>query len=148
MTYFASRFGVSREFFAPFTFEERGGEIWATTALTPLGLTPCRPLGLRILRRMPHSLKPTSLFLRVLNRHITTSRVEIKGLDLLQRFLLGQTIETSLSDGFVAVSFRGDVLGCGSAKNGRLRALIPTQKRRELLNSLPFEGSVSPDASA
>ena len=88
------------------------------------------------MRRMPHAFKPTSLFLRVLNTRITASRIEIGRLDLLRHLLLGQTSETSLTEGFVALSFRGDLLGCGVVKNGRLRVLIPVQKRKELLDCL------------
>jgi len=85
---------------------------------------------------MPHAFKPTSLFLRVLNTRITASRIEIGRLDLLRHLLLGQTSETSLTEGFVAISFRGDLLGCGVVKNGRLRTRIPVQKRKELLDCL------------
>ena len=85
---------------------------------------------------MPHAFKPTSLFLQVLNTRINVSRVEIESLDLLRHLLLGQTSDTSLTDGFVALSFRGDLLGCGVVKNGKLRVLIPVQKRKELLDCL------------
>ncbi len=136
IVYFETRFGVFPSFLSVFSFEERKGEIWATTAPCPLDLSTLRPSGLRIMRRMPHAFKPTSLFLRVLNTRVTASRIEIERLDLLRHFLLGQTSETSLTDGFVAISFRGDLLGCGVVKNGRLRALIPVQKRKELLDCL------------
>ncbi len=134
--YFEARFGVSPSFFSPFSFEERKGEIWATTASCPPDLSTIRPSGLRIMRRMPHAFKPTSLFLRVINTRVTASRIEIERLDLLRQLLLGQTSETSLTEGFVAISFRGDILGCGVVKNGRLRTLLPVQKRKELLDCL------------
>lgn len=134
--YFEMRFGVPSSFFSAFSFEERKGEIWATTAPCPPDLSTLRPAGLRIIRRMPHAFKPTSLFLRVLNTRVTSSRIEIERLDLLQHLLLGQTSDTSLTNGFVAISFRGDLLGCGVVKNGRLRALLPVQKRKELLDCL------------
>ena len=141
--YFETRFGVSPSFFSAFSFEERKGEIWATTAPCPPDLSTLRPSGLRIMRRMPHAFKPTSLFLRVLNTRVTASRIEIERLDLLRHFLLGQTSETSLTDGFVAISFRGDLLGCGVVKNGRLRALLPVQKRKELLDYLLIEPPIA-----
>lgn len=134
--YFSVRFGVQRSFFARFTFEEKDGEIWATTAPFLCGVHSSRPPGLCILQRIRGLLTPTSLFLRVLDTRITTSRIEIDHLELLQRLLLGRTVETSISNGFIAISFRGDVLGCGSVKDGKLRALIPTQEKREILNSL------------
>ncbi len=136
IVYFETRFGVSPSFFSAFSFEERKGEIWATTAPCSPDLSTLRPSGLRIMRRMPHAFKPTSLFLRVLNTRITASRIEIERLDLLRQLLLGQTSDTSLTEGFVAISFRGDLLGCGVIKNGKLRALLPVQKRKELLDCL------------
>ena len=136
IVYFETRFGVPPSFFSVFSFEERKGEIWATTAPCSSDLSTLRPSCLRIMRRMPHAFKPTSLFLRVLNTRITASRIEIERLDLLRHLLLGQTSDISLTDGFVAISFRGDLLGCGVVKNGRLRALIPVQKRKELLDCL------------
>jgi hypothetical protein len=57
----------------------------------------------------------------------------------LRQLLRGQTSETSFTDGFVAISFCGDMLGCGVVKNGRLRTLIPTQKRKELLDCFLVE---------
>ena len=105
------------------------------STLSP-GLSTLRPSGLRIMRRMSHAFKPTSLFLRVLDTRITVSRIEIERLDLLRHLLLGRTSETSLTEGFVAISFRGDLLGCVVVKNGRLRVLTPVQKRKELLDCL------------
>jgi len=136
ISYFETRFGVFPSFFSAFSFEERKEEIWATTAPCPPDLSTIRPSGLRIMRRMPHVFKPTSLFLRVLNTQINVSRVEIESLDLLRHLLLGRTSDTSLTDGFVALSFRRDMLGCGVVKNGRLRTLLPVQKRKELLDCL------------
>ena len=134
--YFEMRFGIFPSFLSVFSFEERKGEIWATTVPSLPDLSTIRPAGLRIMRRMPHAFKPTSLFLRVLNTRITSSRVEIEDLDLLRHLLLGQTSDTSLTEGFVALSFRGDLLGCGVIKSGRLRALISVKKRKELLDCL------------
>ena len=138
--FFSSRFGVAREELEQLTFTElRGEEIWATSAPTPPGIASSRPAGLRILRRMPRGFKPTTVFLRLLDKRITAARMEVKDTSVLKQLLLGQPVAHLIDDGYVAISFRGDVLGCGVAKEGKVRALIPTQKRRELLGCLESE---------
>jgi len=139
-SFFSSRFGVPREVLERLTYTERaGGEIWATSAPAPQGIESSRPAGLRALRRMPHGFKPTTVFLCLLGDQITSSRAEIDDPALMKRLLLGQPVPYALQDGYAAISYRGDVLGCAAAKGGTLRALIPTQKRRELLGCMEAE---------
>jgi NOL1/NOP2/fmu family ribosome biogenesis protein len=135
IAFFETQFGVARAWLNELTFDERQGEIWATSAsLIPPLASPRLP-GLRILRRAPGGLKPTSVFLALLADRITARRVDTD-LDRLRKLLLGQWIPTDASDGHCAIVFRADVLGCGRVRDGRVRALIPTGRRRELLNAL------------
>ncbi len=139
-SFFSSRFGVSLNQLEQLSFIERGGgEIWATSAPTPTGIESSRPAGVRILRRMPHGFKPTTVFLCLLGRRITAARMEVEDVAILKLLLLGQPVAYAIDDGYVAISYRGDVLGCGVAKGGNVRALIATQKRRELLGCLESE---------
>jgi len=134
---FSSRFGVSLEFLNQLTFiEQKTGEIWATSAPTTSAVESSRPAGVRALRRMPQGLKPTSVFLRLLADRVRASRVEIDDLNTLRKLLLGQSVSVVVDDGYVAICYRGDVLGCGVCKDGRVRALIAVQKRRQLLECL------------
>lgn len=132
---FEQRFGVPRELLVDLTFIERREEIWARSAVPPPGIEPVRPPGLRALRRQADVLKPTSAFLIALGDHITASRVNLDA-DGLRRVLLGQRIPSQQADGYVALCFRGDVIGCGKLRGGSLRGLIPTGRRRELLGAL------------
>jgi hypothetical protein len=132
----AGRFGVSDETLLPLLFEERGEEVWVSTILFPPDLYLARPLGVRAFRRGPSGLKPTSTFLVRLGQEIRSARVEIAEVSLLRHLLLGQEMPCDLPPGFVALSFRGDVLGCGEARGGRLRTLLPTGRRKELLDLL------------
>jgi len=144
ISYFTSRFGVAREVLEELTYTERGGEeVWATSAPTPAGIMSSRPAGVRILRRMPRGFKPTTVFLCILGEEITASRMEIEDESVMRRLLLGQPIACALGDGYFAISFRGDVLGCGVAKDKKARALIPTQKRRVLLGCLESESALT-----
>jgi NOL1/NOP2/fmu family ribosome biogenesis protein len=134
---FEQRFGVTRESLADLTFIERREEIWACSSVPPPGIEPDRPSGVRALRRQADGLKPTSAFLVALGDRITASRVELDA-DALRRVVLGARIPSPLqqTDGYVALCFRGDVIGCGKARGGSLQALIPTGRRRELLDAL------------
>jgi len=139
LTYFKAHFGVAQEVLSLLTFQEKDKEIWAASAPLPEGIFSRRPSGLRILRRISSGLKPTSTVLQLLGDHITASRVEMVDVKELRMLLLGQTLPVDVPDGFVAIVFRRDVLGCGVVKGKRLRVLIPTAKRRDLLETLKFE---------
>ena len=133
--YFEERFGVDRAALCGLRFRERGDDIWADRSSEPIDIVARRPPGLRVLRRTPHGLKPTTAFLIHLGARITASRVEVD-LDRLEALLMGRKLDTLQSDGFVALSYRGDVVGCGRIGRGLLRAVIPTGRRRELLVAL------------
>jgi len=134
---FGERFGVPRGALDGLSFFERREEIWACRSLPPPGIESDRPPGLRALRRQAGGLKPTSTFLIALGPRITASRVDL-GADDLRRVLLGQRIPSPQvqTEGYVALCFRGDVVGCGKVRGGALAGLIPTGRRRELLGAL------------
>lgn len=131
------RFGVSAEALADLTFSENRGGIWACSSLPPRGIEPSRPSGLRAFRRQPDGLKPTSAFLITLGGRIAASRLDLD-MDDLRDVLLGQRIPAlpDHTDGYVALCFGGDVIGCGKIRGSRLHGLIPTERRRELLDAL------------
>jgi hypothetical protein len=141
VSYLNARFGVSRGDLADILFVEKKDEIWAATADVPAGLVASRPAGLRALRRTREGFKPTSVFLRSIGKWITFSRIEIESVLELQQFLLGQPVPCAIGDGFAAVSFCGDVIGCGAARGGLARTVIPTHMRRELLGCLEAEAN-------
>jgi len=81
-------------------------------------------------------MKPTSVFLMALGDRITRSRIAIS-FEELRALLQGQRIPTTSDDeGFVALVYLGDVIGCGRIRGGRLQALLPTGRRKELLDIL------------
>ncbi len=137
--YLNSRFGILPNSLAGISFSEKNDEIWAASAEAPLGIRARRLPGLRALRRTPEGLKPTSAFLRFIGERISSSCVEIGTVAELRRFLLGQPVPYMVPDGFVAVSFRGDILGCGVARHRQVLTLIPTHMRHELLGCLEAE---------
>lgn len=133
ISYFRDRFGVSEAWLESLVFAVKDDEIWAASAPCPEGLYSARLPGLRIARRAPRGLKPTSVFLATLGARITAARIAVDA-TALHALLMGQrvSIDDQL-DGYVALVYRQDVLGCGQVHSGKLRALIPTGRRRELL---------------
>jgi len=133
--YFAERFAADLSDLVRLRFIERGGDIWATTAFPTLDLAFSKTPGLRALRRTPHGLKPTSAFLTLLGPRLHRSVASLDT-DSLRQLLMGRQIETNLTDGFIALKLGDDILGCGRAFGGQITALIPTGRRRELLDAL------------
>ncbi len=135
LSYLADRFGVAPTDLTGLTFYQRSDEIWVVSVFPPEGISWTRPPGLRAFRRMPDGLKPTSALLILLGERITASRIPLNR-EELRDLLLGRSLDASIADGYVALSYRGDVVGCGRVRGGRLQALIPTGRRRELLEIL------------
>ncbi|MGB2983889.1 MAG: hypothetical protein WBC63_08545 [Candidatus Bipolaricaulia bacterium] len=133
--YFGKRFGVDRDTLIDLQFHEHGDDIWADTTSPALEIACRRPPGLRVLRRTPQGLKPTTAFLIHLGVRITASRVDLT-LEELEAIVLGRKLDSSHSDGHVALCYRGDVIGCGRVNRSLLQAVIPTGRRRELLEAL------------
>lgn len=136
LDWLGSRFGVPESAFESAAFtESAGGEIWISSNVSAGGLGVRRPPGLRALRRTPAGLKPTSAFLVAIGPLVAASRVEVD-VHVLRLLLLGRRTPTAGADGYVALSYDGDVLGCGLVADGVVHCLIPTGRRRELLDVL------------
>ena len=111
-------------------------EIWGGTGTSLPGIYSPRAIGLRIGRNFPKGFKPTSVFLSALGSLITRSLVHVE-LEAARQLLLGHRIPFSGTEvGYVALSYCGDILGCGRSHDGKLHALIPTGRRKELLEIL------------
>jgi hypothetical protein len=142
LNYLHSRFGVAESAFDSATFvESAGGEIWISSDVSAGSFAARRPPGLRALRRTPEGLKPTSAFLVAIGPFVASSRIEFDA-PALRLLVLGRRIPTVHADGYVALSYDGNVLGCGLVADGLVHCLIPTGRRRELLDSLDTAGGV------
>ncbi len=151
ISYFATRFGVAEAAFARIVFIPRTDDVWAASALAPATLTILRPPGVRAVRRWNGGLKPTSVFLRFLGGRITAARVEIEDCAILHTVLRGGTIPARVTLGYVALVFRGDVIGCGIARADAVKAVIPTGRRQALLEIISagcdlHHGNLPPDS--
>ncbi len=133
LNYLAARFGVSPPTLAGTAFSESSdGEIWISSD-APAGLRAPRPPGLRAFRRTPSGLKPTSAFLVAIGPAVVSGRADVDAASL-EQLLLGHRIPLGGDDGYVALAYDGYVVGCGAISDGILQSLIPTGRRRELLD--------------
>ncbi|MCX6094455.1 MAG: hypothetical protein NTY63_06520 [Candidatus Bipolaricaulota bacterium] len=135
LEFYGRVFGVAKGDLDTLDVTENNGEIWAAAARTPARVRTRRPSGLRALRLMPDGPKPTSTFLSCLGDRLHTARVNVS-LDSLRALLLGRRIGVDLPDSYVAIAYDGLVLGCGRVQRSELHTLIPTGRRRELLEVL------------
>ena len=135
-TFYEQQFGIPESFLRDLAIEANKEEIWGGTGVALPGIYSARHIGLRIGRNFPGGFKPTSVFLAALGELISRSEVSVE-LETLRKLLLGQRIPfAGIETGYVALKYRGDILGCGRCHQGKLQALIPTGRRRELLEIL------------
>jgi len=133
--YLAERFGITPARLGPALFAETpDGEIWISTSPT-LPVQTRRPAGLRALRRTPSGLKPTSAFLVSLASAVTAGHFPCSD-EALRALLLGRRLACSCPDGYVALTYGLDIIGCGLVADGTVHSLLPTGRRRELLDVL------------
>lgn len=134
--FYQQQFGIPEPFLRGLLIEVNKEEIWGGTGAVLPGLYSARPMGLRIGRNFPTGFKPTSVFLAALGPRISQSKIRVE-LEDLRKLLLGQRIPFSGPEkGYVALEYQGDILGCGRIHQGKLQALIPTGRRKELLEIL------------
>ena len=136
IAFYDRQFGIPESFIEGLIMEANKEEIWGGTGVLLPGIYSPRAIGLRIGRNFPKGFKPTSVFLTALGSLITRSVISVE-LEELRKLLLGQRIPFSGTEiGYVALSYHGDILGCGRSHDGKLHALIPTGRRKELLEIL------------
>ena len=137
--YLERRFGVPGSAFDDAAFAEvAGGEIWVATRDAARTGGARRPPGLRAFRRSPDGLKPTSAFLVSIGHLVASSRIDLDA-EGLRSLLLGRRLAADAADatdGYVALSYDGEVFGCGLIADGIVRCVIPTGRRQELLDVL------------
>jgi len=136
LEYLRESFGVEE---LPGKAVERARGIWLTTAdFVPPGVK-VHSVGVRLFYLHDRRLKPASFGLSFLEEKIRKNRVEVN-LEELEILLLGHAVKKpEAPEGYVAITYGEDVIGCGKVKKGKLSAEISKSRRRELLAALPWE---------
>jgi len=132
-----------------FGWLERGDSVWVhrcpswpVGAWDPEGDLRILSLGIRALKKDPRTSfgeRPTSDLLRMMGDVLEQGVVELEGGEVLE-ILERRPVEIAEVDrGFVAMSFRGRILGRGWVKDGVLHNEISKARSRRLLRDLREE---------
>jgi NOL1/NOP2/fmu family ribosome biogenesis protein len=130
--YFEARFGVPLAAFAGYRLLERR-KVYALVRESPhletLASLKVQSVGLPVLRKMPHHLKPTTAALQRFGRHVTRHKLELST-SQMQALLQNQelSLHIDVQPGYVMLLHAGHVLGCGLYTPGRLRSQIPRRQ--------------------
>jgi len=129
--YFADRFGVNPGFWEDFTVYERSGSIWVSSAEVDHD-DAAMASGLRALRDTNLGLKPTTYFLQFLDDAIERNVYELEDEELERLVFERETLECDMDGGYVALRFRGRIIGCGLVTSRGLETQIPKSRGNDL----------------
>lgn len=124
-----SRFGIPPATFEGVSFYRKGRNVWAFS-LPEIPDLWCESVGLRFMSVRGRVWKPTTYALQLFGHLATKNAVDL-GPDQAEKFIAGgrQSLEAELEDGYVVVSYRGGVLGCGLYSRGELVSQLPKERR-------------------
>ena len=124
--YFAN-FGVPKSAFAGKEFVRVGNSIW----LVAKGLKKpqefnVQTFGLRIVHVVKWGLKPTSFALQLFAKHISKRICEVNEKELLS-LIEGKPLARKMEKGYVALKFRGKIIGCALSTGEKIYSQLPKQ---------------------
>jgi hypothetical protein len=129
LNYFDSRFGMPVDLFADYHLLERSkGYVLLryTPHLEALAFLKVRHVGLPVLRKIRHHLKPTTAALQRFGRAAIRHRIALSATQMAQ--LLGERrlqCRLDWEPGYVVLLHAGDVVGCGMYTPGWLHSQLP-----------------------
>ncbi len=137
-TYIKERFGVEK-ILREYNFVERSGDYWIipeNMEVTGEYITT----GIRALRDTGVGLKPTTYFLQVVGEDISKNvfkldRTSLKKMVFEREKIRLNQCEDKVENGYVALEFMGEIIGCGLKKNDGLVTQIP-KGRAKILEEL------------
>jgi len=129
--YFTARFGIPLHAFDGLCLLRRHRTYRlcsATPALHHLATLHVHSVGLPVLRRIRHHLKPTTVALQRFGNQAICHVLDLSDTQL--RTLLHereQALHLDIPPGYVILRHTGHILGCGLYTPGRLRSQLPQQ---------------------
>lgn len=135
-SYIEERFGVEKEDLEAFKIVESSSDYWLTSESmeTELKVETC---GFRFIRTTGRGLKPTTYALQFLDGRISKNIVELGREEFLKLLRREEMVPRDISgEGYVALKFNGDIVGCGYYKNGKVSSRIPKGRGKELAGVL------------
>jgi NOL1/NOP2/fmu family ribosome biogenesis protein len=137
LRYFSERFGIEAGVFSGYRLVKSGNTAWAVSDMPGLsgvleGLK-VETTGIPLLRMKKNLWKPTTVGLQFFGRQATRNTISLND-EALEQFLReGFLLQTfSVEPGFVILGWRGNVLGCGLYRKGRLTSQVPVKSWQQI----------------
>lgn len=131
VNYFSERFGVDGEFWNDFKVYKKSGDLWICSEDVRIRESFVAG-GIRALRLWDSRVKPTTYILQFLEDQINKNIVKLDSKDLERLVFKRKKLDSNLSPGYVAMEFRGKIIGCGLIDSNGLHTQIPKGRAREL----------------
>jgi len=128
--YFKERFRVDINNIDGLSFVENSGDYWI--ASDQESKLEFETEGIRALRDTGKYLKPTTYALQLLDEKISKNRIEITVKELKELIDEDMVEKEVDSKGYVALSFKGKIIGCGLYMDGVVSSRIPRGRAEEL----------------
>ena len=129
MELWRSRFGIPTEAFEGYAFHLRGHNVWISSSAELPDLR-YETIGVRFMSTKGQVWKPTTSALQLFGGRATKNTIDLDP-DQAKMYLAGesQSLGADLENGYVVVSYRGMVLGCGLYSRGELVSQLPKERR-------------------
>ena len=130
--YLENRFGVDS---SELSLKQVNGDFWITSS--EQSNLDFETEGIRAIRVMDIGLKPTTYLLQLLDEKICKNIAEVEREELEALAKEDGLIERKMSEkGYVALKFRGRVIGCGFYMDELISSRIPEGRMQELVDSI------------
>ena len=136
-SYIEERFGAE-DILEDYRLVERSGDFWIIPIEMELN-EKYITAGIRAFRDTGIGIKPTTYFLQFLGDRIDRNVVELDREELEKLVFERETIGCGLTPGYVALKFRGDIIGCGLNRTEGLETQIPKGRAKTLRMNLEDE---------
>ena len=128
--FFRERFGIILEGLE--LFSDKSGRVFANSKQSASAVKELDPIlaGMKI-ATLEAAIRPSTAALQLFGRQATKNVVEANQ-EQAKSFAAGGEFSASASEGYVIVSYNGNPLGSGFARNGVVKSLVPKDMRMEL----------------
>lgn len=134
--YIEQRFGVKKSEIENYDIKRVAGDYWLISNQVDTDLE-VETHGFRFVRITGRGLKPTTYALQFLGEKVSDNTVELNKeefLDLLNRTeMVPREME---NEGYVALRYEGQIVGCGYYMNEKVSSRIPKGRGKELADVL------------
>lgn len=130
--YLEERFGVVRDQLDDSKIKKISGDYWLCSGELETGLNT-ETEGFRLLRETGRGLKPTTYALQFLGDYVTRNIVKMNRKEFLKLLKREEMIPREIDEeGYVALKYKGQIVGCGFYKGEKVSSRIPKGRGKEL----------------